>query len=680
MKIKSIKIPVLAIAFLLIISACTNSKIYESDSDYEITTSNSQNTVDSSDATDEDSISTETESTSKSDSPRESESLSDSTGSQTPKPTGSSSISIAPSPTGSSSISITPKPTGSSNVSITPSPAATPTPTKMVRMPVTYYVSSSSGNDANNGISQNTPWKTLEKASSIEYFPGDKILLKANDIWTNGETLVLKGSGTAINPITVSMYGPGNRPKISPNQIDAICISGSGLSGWKIMNLELSNAKTGIDLKYEHDYGNDFIWIENVYFHSMTSAYNSKTYDKITQPQRDAFLDHGNQSGGIYVRTQTNAGATYHFNQPVALTNLTIINSDFYDCEIAIWTGATINGAFQPAGKDYARIDGLRIQNITARKMGMWGINIAFTDNGIISDSHLEDLGFQSNRFGACALLVSYADNVHFDNMTVLNQSRHPDQYFDAVAFDFEGGTSNCSITNSRFVGIDGPGILITYNIIFPNYNMLIENNVIEDFSRSYNESLPAIHWAVKEGVPFSTGIIRNNTFISYRPNLPDFGYAPHTVGNPLSTIQFSNNTLTNRNSMAVGKTITASSSSFLNPPARAVDNNISTFWRAGSTAYPQWLQVDLGAVYSIDTIHQQFSSMSEWKYWVGVSNDPTFATFQTVVDRTGGYNGAFFTDKVGHLNVSGRYVRISFISSGNGLHANSSEFKIFVK
>ncbi len=83
-----------------------------------------------------------------------------------------------------------------------------------------YYVSSS-GNDANNGTSTSTPWKTLSKVQSVcnnrTIVAGDKILFKKGDMFT-GTLLVSNiwgytaNSGTATNPITFSTYGTGNKP------------------------------------------------------------------------------------------------------------------------------------------------------------------------------------------------------------------------------------------------------------------------------------------------------------------------------------------------------------------------------------------------------------------------------------------------------------------------------------
>ncbi len=46
-----------------------------------------------------------------------------------------------------------------------------------------YYVSSS-GNDANSGTSESSPWKTLNKVNSFTPKPGDQILFKRGDEWT----------------------------------------------------------------------------------------------------------------------------------------------------------------------------------------------------------------------------------------------------------------------------------------------------------------------------------------------------------------------------------------------------------------------------------------------------------------------------------------------------------------
>lgn len=70
----------------------------------------------------------------------------------------------------------------------------------------TYYVSSTDGDDGNDGLSKYTPWRSLEKVGSMHFQPGDKILFKAGDVW-NGSLKLRNISGTKESPIIFDKYG-----------------------------------------------------------------------------------------------------------------------------------------------------------------------------------------------------------------------------------------------------------------------------------------------------------------------------------------------------------------------------------------------------------------------------------------------------------------------------------------
>ena len=80
-----------------------------------------------------------------------------------------------------------------------------------------YYLSSSTGNDNNNG-SQTQPWKTLSKLSNISLGPGDTVYFKKGDTFRGH--YVVNGSGTEGNLITFTSYGSGNQPIISGSSHD----------------------------------------------------------------------------------------------------------------------------------------------------------------------------------------------------------------------------------------------------------------------------------------------------------------------------------------------------------------------------------------------------------------------------------------------------------------------------
>lgn len=75
-----------------------------------------------------------------------------------------------------------------------------------------YYVSNS-GDDANNGNSRGTSWRTLNKVNSASFRAGDSILFKRGDTFYG--SLRLKASGTVSNPIIFGAYGNGIKPVIT---------------------------------------------------------------------------------------------------------------------------------------------------------------------------------------------------------------------------------------------------------------------------------------------------------------------------------------------------------------------------------------------------------------------------------------------------------------------------------
>lgn len=76
--------------------------------------------------------------------------------------------------------------------------------------PATYYVDSLNGDDAADGTSPATAWRTLARAAGAPLAPGDRLLLARGSTWN--ETLSLSASGTAAAPITVDAFGSGPPP------------------------------------------------------------------------------------------------------------------------------------------------------------------------------------------------------------------------------------------------------------------------------------------------------------------------------------------------------------------------------------------------------------------------------------------------------------------------------------
>ena len=82
----------------------------------------------------------------------------------------------------------------------------------------TYYVSAN-GRDDQDGLSEATAWKTLDKVNQTRFVAGDYILFRAGDVW-NGSIKLRGISGTKEAPIVFSHYGnleQAGRPVLNGN-------------------------------------------------------------------------------------------------------------------------------------------------------------------------------------------------------------------------------------------------------------------------------------------------------------------------------------------------------------------------------------------------------------------------------------------------------------------------------
>ena len=142
-----------------------------------------------------------------------------------------------------------------------------------------FYMDPFTGNDNFDGDAPDKAWRTLMKASSYTFMPGDRLLFKAGGMWCG--RLHLKGSGTKEAPIIVDSYGEGPKP----------IINGAGAEGleahngvtvllynqdyWEINNLDITNdadeegERWGIMVRW-HDYGEGrHVYIRNCCIHDI---------------------------------------------------------------------------------------------------------------------------------------------------------------------------------------------------------------------------------------------------------------------------------------------------------------------------------------------------------------------------------------------------------------------------
>ncbi|MFI7423111.1 right-handed parallel beta-helix repeat-containing protein [Nonomuraea sp. NPDC049684] len=105
-----------------------------------------------------------------------------------------------------------------------------------------YYVDPA-GNDAADGHSPSTAWRTLDKVNAQTFQPGDTVRFKAGGQWTG--RLAPRGSGSAGSPVTFTSYGAGARPSIAGGGVVDAAVKLADLHDVVLDGFEVTNTGSG---------------------------------------------------------------------------------------------------------------------------------------------------------------------------------------------------------------------------------------------------------------------------------------------------------------------------------------------------------------------------------------------------------------------------------------------------
>ena len=109
-----------------------------------------------------------------------------------------------------------------------------------------YHLDSQRGDDAAAGVSPEQAWRSLERANSQMFQPGDRLRLKSDGHWTG--QLRPQGSGRMdgerVVPIVIERYGEGPPPRIdgAGQVLDALLLR--NVEFWEVHDLEITNQGT----------------------------------------------------------------------------------------------------------------------------------------------------------------------------------------------------------------------------------------------------------------------------------------------------------------------------------------------------------------------------------------------------------------------------------------------------
>ncbi len=140
----------------------------------------------------------------------------------------------------------------------------------------TWYFDADVGDDARDGLTPQTAWRTFKNAEGMELGPGERLLLKRGCVF-NGDLLV-SARGSAENWAEIGAYGEGMRPRISRNRhLNDRCGWVRGAAYLVVRDLIFSNAGSGFTVECSRP-DDGHILIERCLAHHIEGQYRFNSH------------------------------------------------------------------------------------------------------------------------------------------------------------------------------------------------------------------------------------------------------------------------------------------------------------------------------------------------------------------------------------------------------------------
>lgn len=225
-----------------------------------------------------------------------------------------------------------------------------------------YYVSSLTGNDSNDGLSESTPFASLNKINEIEIKAGDKILLERDSVF-EGQFLHLENCGDInAEEILIASYGNGeNKP----------CIAAKGNGVWRQdYGMELDSS-THV---FKGDVSSAVLLfdVENITVKDIEIS-NAEEYTNAEEYSAPHKMDRT----GVAVVVK-NRGTVHNIN----LIDLYVrdVNGNVYNKHMN--NGGIYMTAFKPddeAKTGPSRYDGVTVKGCLVKNVSRWGIAVGYS-------------------------------------------------------------------------------------------------------------------------------------------------------------------------------------------------------------------------------------------------------------------------------------------------------------
>lgn len=298
-----------------------------------------------------------------------------------------------------------------------------------------YYFSSTDGNDANDGLSPETPFYSLKKAEELSLKGGDSLLLKRGDTWYGSVTLELN-KGSKEEPIKISAYGDTEADKpdlrfytgsVTEAATENVLIIRNA-NGVEISEISVGYGNSGIRFEYD-TLNNRYVRITDCYFHDIYGV-----------TQKNAFAEMAFSAAMYWVYA---GKENYKLSDQYPVSDVYIDKCIAYDA--GSLTGYT------------SGVKNLYMTECQATYNGYYGTVITAM-GGYIDKCVFDNNGSRSMLVGSAGIMIS-ADNFTIKNSIISNQQRQDDDP-DGCGIDFEWLNKNVTVDNCLISGNAGVGVM----------------------------------------------------------------------------------------------------------------------------------------------------------------------------------------------------------------------------
>ncbi|TAG08965.1 MAG: right-handed parallel beta-helix repeat-containing protein [Verrucomicrobia bacterium] len=347
---------------------------------------------------------------------------------------------------------------------------------------VSFFISSSGGNDAANGRTPATAWQTFANLKNYPLSPGTTIHLKRGDLWANSK-LELIGKGVSGNPITLTAYGEGNRPRITGiNVTSEPTIVWNNPSFVNINSMDCRDAKVGIYLRYTGGnlngtgemFNNTDVHISHCYFKNMDEPFADINGNIVLGPPFELSWGAGIWIGG---NIPSPSGGPWASTSTAILNNISVKFCGFDQ----VSTGFGMNFYYPPWFKE-------RFNNVIFEDSWVTGCENGSMAYFYINGGHTRrvDTFMGGNGFYGSGTTGGFIQDMK--SYTIedceFGFNKRNGTANDGVGFDYEGNTDNVVFQHNVIHNNDGGGMLMI-NTNRSNQGFVIRDNTFWNNARN---------------------------------------------------------------------------------------------------------------------------------------------------------------------------------------------------